>query len=1550
MLSRETLGEMLAAANEQGVLNGRGGAGKLRDGNDLKRARRRRAGASTATVLLAQESDGGALEKGNHPRISSPSPSAHARFRYPLVDARKSTKRGFKSSAEGGMDQRRVLLEPGRRQQLIPVYKDPCIYQAPPTSGSPTKRRRFKLYDHDHNPRVLRTLVDDSIITGIAGAGVLRAEEGKQMDELRLQLRLACHRATELEEQIFQSQTGAPHRELLGELQLGKTGSSAVPLLEGRTNGTDRKVGLNSSAGGEAEAPMMKKTDLFKRCRTPDITGGRRPVKQQHRSPPTKFRRRRQPLDVSFPAHESASTKCLKGSSSSSSAVEKNEKMPRWDGPNISEVVTTCYPPRSPLFTPTASLRRYLSSLRPFSADSARAAWGLADSASGGSFTGPGTALNVDPFDSGQPRWPVLFVMGSSKPPPTRHPLGVHALPLFDGDLVALLAEATGEPAETIRAMAKVLSSFDFRLLQFAVTRLCRAHAGEGARSSVMARKSRSHRPQRDGAPGPATQAWRRKVTGEGLLPGPAAAVTAGIAVESLQKVERQALATEEPLIVSEAVAGRALTGGFLCGVFGEGAVRDIIAASRPVVVFDSTEAAVAAGTPQLPPRDGIVSVEMPEDDRGRPGDGADRDFSHGTEHDEGRGSSSQAGEGNAHASAACQEELSQLPPTVDPRQVTMPSDARSYPSDDCHAPGDAPLCLVGGSPHAGSPRQAENTAPGKIQGLALENCSAREGEGVLVGQLVRATAARFRVHSLAVRHRVGGVPDGGGFGQGLFIGGSGGSDWTEEGRGMAQRMGRPASAGSDELGLPPLKLVRKDKRNAPRRHADRRQEEEDIDVDAFGVPRPRSTPRCLRSGYEGEITAAMLRQELEASESTAARLGISMARKAEAWKVETQEGGGAAAATAAAAANRAALALASTRAREALLEAANERVREAVNIMYLGIVRRSWNAWTELAHRQRSLKAAERFARLVGAAALGFGVVEPLLRRRLRTWLRRWAGAMRAERVLEVQAAAVELQRTARGFLGRRRARKRQRHLAALAVQRVARGRAGRARGARRARMMAERRALRTIEQKYHEFVWQRGAAKQRDLKKKDRAATKVQAAWRGAVYGRRPARRLRELRGEEASTAMLQRLWRGVVARGRFDVLMEAKRRREAAVRIQAAARGRGARNVYGPIILRERAAATISRFWRCARAKAVARRKRWSNALAARLNPLVRGFLGRRVAKAMLEARSRKERAMILACVVAQKLLRGKQGRLKARRELLRRCAAVELQRLVRGHAVRKLAHIQDERDKSLAAAWMAALTVQRLWRGGLKGKRNLGQRAAEKRLWNAAFTIQTTFRRQRLRRRRLERASKQARGALNAAAAWQQGLEHGEKTTKAAAAATKAAREKRGKHGGDNAAAASGPSTAANTSRGDSSAAVVAQAGENAEMTGGGTAAVAGTGGEATAPDSTTTGEGDEAGGRSPSGTVPNAAAVTQPEYQDLGDVALAAVLLANAPVPTPPPPAPVDVVVEEPAPPALVPLAEEKPGGTSPPPLETLEYYEAKMRYLAAQEKAHGRSA
>lgn len=305
----------------------------------------------------------------------------------------------------------------------------------------------------------------------------------------------------------------------------------------------------------------------------------------------------------------------------------------------------------------------------------------------------------------------------------------------------------------------------------------------------------------------------------------------------------------------------------------------------------------------------------------------------------------------------------------------------------------------------------------------------------------------------------------------------------------------------------------------------------------------------------KGEITTAMLREELRASESTAARLRLCMARKAEAWKIEAEDGKPAAYA----AANRADLALANTRAVDVLLETTKKRMGQAMNVMYRGLVRRSWNNWLDLTRCCQSLEAAEHVTRLIGAAALVSGVFEPLLRRRKRLWLHRWAGAMRAERVLEVQAAAVELQCAVRGFSGRARARQRRRDIAAVEVQRTIRGVAGRARGARRARFLKEVWAVELIEQRYLGFVWQRAAVWLLELKRTERAATRVQAAWRGLVWGKRPVRRLRLERVTEVSALMVQRLWRGIIAREEAEALLEEKTRREAALRIQTLARGR-------------------------------------------------------------------------------------------------------------------------------------------------------------------------------------------------------------------------------------------------------------------------------------------------------------------------------------------------------------------------------------------------------
>lgn len=226
-----------------------------------------------------------------------------------------------------------------------------------------------------------------------------------------------------------------------------------------------------------------------------------------------------------------------------------------------------------------------------------------------------------------------------------------------------------------------------------------------------------------------------------------------------------------------------------------------------------------------------------------------------------------------------------------------------------------------------------------------------------------------------------------------------------------------------------------------------------------------------------------------------------------------------------------------------------------------------------------------------------------------------------------------------------------------------------------------------------------------------------------------------------------------------------------------------------------------------------------------------------------------------------------------------------------------------------------------------------------------MWDAAFTIQSAHRRMHVRRRRRARALKRAMGASNAAAAWNQGLEHARETTETAAAGTggggldsgngnddvEGLANSRGRVGGRNDRGEVGSATGASPP---------AHGGDNTTTTVSGVANTI----------HTTGNEGNRPGGQGPT----SAAAPTEPEFEDLGDVASAAVRLAKNPPPTPMPsppiPAPVEAV-REPACGAQT-VVEAKPVSAAPPPAqeETLEYYEAKMRYLEAQEKAHGASA
>lgn len=232
----------------------------------------------------------------------------------------------------------------------------------------------------------------------------------------------------------------------------------------------------------------------------------------------------------------------------------------------------------------------------------------------------------------------------------------------------------------------------------------------------------------------------------------------------------------------------------------------------------------------------------------------------------------------------------------------------------------------------------------------------------------------------------------------------------------------------------------------------------------------------------------------------------------------------------------------------------------------------------------------------------------------------------------------------------------------------------------------------------------------------------------------------------------------------------------------------------------------------------------------------------------------------------------------------------------------------------------------------------------QRAAEKRMWDAAFTIQAAYRRMLLRRRRRARALKHAMGASNAAAAWNQGLEQVRERTQAAAVVAAVARGEKELDGGGGNNDVGGLATSGGGTRGGDERGQLGGATATSPPTNGGGDNATTTSGVGT----TTFTTGDEgnrpAAGQGPaSGVGEHAPLAAVPEYDDVGDIALAAVRLARNAPPKPSPPA---VVVQE----RTQPMEAKPVRGPRPSQEETLEYYEAKMRYLAAQEKAHGASA
>lgn len=887
MLSHNILGEMLAA-NEPGILNERS-AGARRTGSEWgKRSRCKEQGSMIArrwgrgTVV-----DDGPTEEGKQVRLLSQA-DAIAWLReseranlveWPEVDTQDSTQRRDNSAAAcvGVAD---VAQQPA--VQSTTIGGTTCACSSSPTHGrrhSPTRARSrtrspVKLYDHDNNPRVLRSLVDNTVETGLVG-GILKAEEHQRIDELKLQLELASHHAIELEDKIFQSQTGAPHRELLGELQLELQRTQNILQPEGRQpkiTAVTRTAGYELTNGTQTNRSTKNREKCVERNKVTEClhpSGTRSTPRSRHRNEQhnSSLKWARGGVTSTGKKSEinmlSSSFKCRRGKNSNNPTLSS---IPVFKSPSLP----------SPLPTPTSSLRRYLSSLRPFSADSARAAWGLGEPEEqfdGSPWDAASSLHDTDASVNFHQRhlWPVLFVIGSTQRPMDRHPLAVCSLPLFDDELVFCLAKAIGESVEKVRTAIKILSQFDSSHFQAMMKNLCRTEDSA----------SNDHSQNVDGrGEGVAAKRTLVGIPSEGQMGRNWVRDGSQISLEetttSSKKVPyilRGRLdCVDEPVVISEAAASRVLTAGPLVGVFGDNTVKVILDVSRPWIVFDSggtldtelgflTEKtkdltkSMAKKVPVHHPNE-KKSSEKAVVIRGEKETGSrisDRDACDYPSRTFGIVRSPPDGADNGKGGTL-----------IVARERTMGQDEDEVNCSD---------------PAITSPAHADGSSC-----TAIVTQSKSGEEGVLVGQLVSAAAVRFRVYSVAVglcyegrRPSVSYSSSMRSFelesSRNIFIGGRGGScrDWRRgefDGNRCRSMRSRPASANSDELGLPPLKLRKGDKRRFPRglwRAGAGGSEESAAEpnvclADGFGAERdendfdwvrPRSTPRCLRPGFK---------------------------------------------------------------------------------------------------------------------------------------------------------------------------------------------------------------------------------------------------------------------------------------------------------------------------------------------------------------------------------------------------------------------------------------------------------------------------------------------------------------------------------------------------------------------------------------------------------------------------------------------------------------------------------------------------------------------------
>ena len=424
---------------------------------------------------------------------------------------------------------------------------------------------------------------------------------------------------------------------------------------------------------------------------------------------------------------------------------------------------------------------------------------------------------------------------------------------------------------------------------------------------------------------------------------------------------------------------------------------------------------------------------------------------------------------------------------------------------------------------------------------------------------------------------------------------------------------------------------------------------------------------------------------------------------------------------------------------------------------------------WCEFVDYHVNQEKAENYLKFKGSRRLVKMLEDFDLKQKAGGW-DKWVHVMLAERQLEQNKAATDINRVVRGFLGRRRVLNICTGRAAIEIQRVARGRMGRNRYKKIWQEHREEWAAMVIQVRYRGY---KGKQLGKIIMKKKReydAACVLQRAWRG-FEGRRITRLIAQKKKELEAVLYIQGAWRSRVARKLVATMRAAIAEEESALYIQAWWRavlgyreGQARLIAHRTQVAREEAALKIQGAWRIFAARKKVEHARLVRACL-RVQCAWRCKKGRFTLHLKRAAKKELEREEAEAASKMQSLFRGRNARRRIAQQKEEANAATTIQGRFRSRMAKKTlaqkryqAEQSRKRSEQRALEDRMALRIQCAWRGkqGRLGAhlRAQAQKARDEEEAKAAQAIQARIR-GRLTRKEIREADEKRRKEAEAA---------------------------------------------------------------------------------------------------------------------------------------------------------------------------------------------------